>query len=313
MGPCEPPHAAGCDAEAPKKGQPYEMTNDAHDKTADSWEDELKRLDPALRTTRLPLGWANGSNAWELLHEELDRLRRIKTDVVWLATDAATAIDKKLIAVGDVIDRRDEEQKDNAATCLSEAENMIQRAWLSRWYNQWHIRLRPKRFWFVPAAWPCIAVLLGAALVATGAVIYLAELHPRGEQMSLTDAFYASTLWGLAGGLVLALKTIHERVQRQVFEIQRVAWYLLSPVLGFGFGAIAMLLFLAGLLATGLADTDSLSGEEGLMIDPTPILLLALLAGFAQNTFIEQLGHVSDRVFNRPETESGAPEEAAGG
>jgi hypothetical protein len=277
--------------------------------TADKWEEEIARLPENLRHSRIQPGWPTADDPWALLQEETDRVRRLKTDVVWLAKDAATEVDRMLRYAGDVIDQRDETRKNRAALCLSSVEDRIQRAWLSRWYNQWHLL----RVWPVVAAWPCIAFALSAVLALTAYLIFEYDLHPRGAPMSLEDAFYASALWGLAGGLVLALKTIHERVQRQVFEIQRVAWYLLSPVLGFGFGAIAMLLFLAGLLATGLADSDSLGGDEGLMIDPAPILLAALLAGFAQNTFIEQLARASNRVFNRPETESGGTEEAAGG
>jgi hypothetical protein len=270
--------------------------------TADSWAEELSRLDPCLQQTVLAQDWASHEGAWTELKAEWERLRRIKTDVAWLASDAAERIEKKLSSVGKLIDQsQKEDRRENlmeAAIGLSAAESMIQRAWLSRWYNRWHVRIPP-----VPAAWQWISFVVIGALAVNAYLIARFDLYPSETPMDLSDALFAAALWGFGGGLILALKTVHERVQRQEFEIHRVAWYFLSPLLGLTFGAIAFLFFLAGLLTTGQTSVSTGPSEQT-TLDPTPILLLALVAGFTQNAFIDFVSGTAGRIYTHQKDES---------
>jgi len=132
--------------------------------------------------------------------------------------------------------------------------------------------------------------------------VFWQNLFPRGEEVGLHEALFGATLWGLGGGIVTALRTLHIRVQGQEFERERVAWYVISPIIGLAFGAIVFLLFLAGLLSTGqelveTAKTTNQQGGSGATINPTPILLLAVLAGLAQNAFVSTLQQIIKARF----------------
>ena len=132
--------------------------------------------------------------------------------------------------------------------------------------------------------------------------------------MELPTALFGATLWGFAGALVTGLRTLHVRVQGQEFERERIAWYVLSPVIGLAFGAIAFLLFLSGLLSTGQdlkpetgSAVEQQVGAGTKVVDPTPILVLALLAGFAQNAFIGALQQIIRARFRGASEEEEAP------
>lgn len=260
---------------------------------ANLWKMELERLKPELRETRLTQGWADSEQRWSMLHAEWDRLRVIKNDVVWLASAASQRIDAKLLQAGRLIDSQEPAKLSEAALTLSQAEHIIQQAWRSRWYNRWHLRSWPPSV----AVWPLMAPVLIGGLMATIYVIYRQDLYPRGESVPPQEALFAASFWGLGGGILIALKTLHERVQNQVFEIERLAWYLLSPIVGFGFGAISFLLFYGGLLSTG----QGIDAEGELELDPTPVLLLAVLAGLAQNAFIDFVQRTARSRFTSDE------------
>lgn len=282
------------------------MSSNENAKPAESWAEELRELKGRLKETHpsihiektyLAPEWEK--DRWQSLRNEWDRILFLKTELGWLSIDAAARVDRRLRAAGEIIDAATEGKASEAALKLSQAEHIMQRAWWSRRWNNW------RRVWrlCVPPWWLAIAVLLLAALGGTVWAIFDRELFPRGDELELPDALFAATLWGFAGALVNGLRSVHLRVQAQEFEKERLAWYLLSPIIGLAFGAIAFLLFLAGLLSTGqdLREETALTVEQASdmakVVDPTPILVLALLAGFAQNAFIGALQQIIKARF----------------
>lgn len=87
-----------------------------------------------------------------------------------------------------------------------------------------------------------------------------------------------SMTWGGLGGVIGAwLSLIKHISQDQDFDRQHTLWYLNSPVMGIGVGAVIYLILRAGLL--------SLSGPAQEITSPLIIYLLAWLAGYQQNVF----------------------------
>lgn len=292
--------------------------NEGH-KPARSWAEELRRLSQRLKDvgvqldvekTHLADEWDKGketSERWQSLRNERDRVLIIKTELGWLSIDAAARVDRRLRTAGETIDRTIESKVTEAALRLRQAEHIMQRAWWSRRWNTW-----PSP-WIVPM-WAFLLVMLLGALAASFWLVFDKDLFPRGREVELDDALYAATLWGLAGALVNGLRTLHQRVQAQEFEIERLLWYVASPAIGAAFGAIAFVALLAGLLSTGqelesaTAQTaQQQAGDMAKVVDPTPVLLLALLAGLGQNAFFSFL-QASARVrFGAvPEEDTGA-------
>lgn len=274
-----------------------------------SWAEEPGRLSERLRDkypdmhldmTYLSPGWDTGrgqNDRWQKLRNERDRVSIIKTDLGWLSFDAAARVDRNVHATGKIIEGAVEGGVSEAALNLRQAEHIMQRAWWSRFCNNWGSP------WMVPM-WAVLSILLVASIGATVWTIVSQELFPRGEPVPLSEALFGAVLWGFGGALVNALRTLHLRVQKQEFERERVAWYLLSPVIGLTLGAIVFLLFLGGLLSTGQelgAPTNG--GSDVKVIGPTAIFLLAVLAGLAQNTFVGALEGMSRSRFQGSEEE----------
>lgn len=292
-------------------------------KPTESWAGELRKLNERLKDVdvekiHLAPGWDKGKDdkeRWQRLRDERDLILIIKTKLGWLSIDAAATVDRRLRTAGEIIDATIEGRVSEAALKLGQAEDIMQRAWWSRHWNSWRsCRWNSWRCRWIPPMWILLSMILAAALGATAWAIFDRELFPRGEDIELPDALFGATLWGFAGALITGLRTLHHRVQSQQFERARIAWYLLSPVIGLAFGAIAFLLFLTGLLSTGQdleAEAASTAQQQAQattkVIDPTPILVLALLAGFAQNAFIGALQQIIRARFRGAAEEEETP------
>ena len=272
---------------------------------ADSWHKELvwlgEELGLPVHQTYLTPGWQvpgpNGKKrTLELLGKERDRLLLIRNGLGWLSVDAAARFDRRLGAASDLIDAENAAQAGRAALKLSQAEHVLQLAWWSTHWNRW----KPTRG--LPL-WVWVTAPLVLALGATVWAIVAQKLYPTGPEVKLRDALFGAALWGLGGGLVNGLRTVHLRVQGQEFERDRIAWYGLSPILGLAFGAIVFLLFIGGLLSTG----QDLKSAGQSTVHPTPILLLAVLAGFAQNAFIGALQQIINAQFRGASSEEERP------
>jgi hypothetical protein len=275
-----------------------------------NWHQELQWLSQALgvpvHETYLKPGWqVTGPNGkkqtLEMLGKERDRLLLIRNGLGWLSIDAGARFDRRLGAASDLIDAENAAQAGRAALKLSQAEHVLQLAWWSTHWNRW----KPTRGF---PLWVWVSVPLVAALGATVWAIFDQALYPQGTDMALGTAFFGAALWGLGGGLVNGLRTVHLRVQGQEFERDRIAWYGLSPILGLAFGAIVFLLFIGGLLSTGQElQAGSGAGADASVVNPTPILLLAVLAGFAQNAFIGALQQIISAQFRGASPEEETP------
>lgn len=313
------------------------------------WHDELEALGrflniADLHVTQLVPGWEAEGNKWDVLRKERDRILAIKTSLGWLSTDAVARVDRRLSEAVDIIDNEISGKASTAALRLTEAEFLIQRAWRSRYWNNWTVWKPwlplPRR-----AAWFYIAIPLICALGGAAYVIFACEFFPTGGDVPLKQAFLGGSIWGLAGAIVAALRSLHHRIQTQEFEIGRLVWYFVSPIIGLTFGAIASLLFLMGLLTAGQLSPvqenansspgdsagsassttngntapDGQNSQEverqeggkqngtqqdsGPTVDPTPILVLAVLAGFAQNAFLGTLQQMVNARFRGQEEE----------
>lgn len=279
---------------------------------AASWNEELRWLSETLgieiHTSYLEPGWqlAKGdgrAEQLELLQKERDRLLLIRNGLGWLSIDAGARFDRRLAAATEIIDVKNTALGGRAALKLSQAEHVLQQAWWSTHWNRW----KPK---YGLPLWGWVTVPLAAALGATVWAILDQDFYPRGTDMDLPTAFFAAALWGLGGALVNALRTVHLRVQGQEFERDRIAWYGLSPILGLAFGAIVFLLFIGGLLSTGqdLAPSEPANAQTAEdVVNPTPILLLAVLAGFGQNAFIAALQQIIRAQFRGASPEEETP------
>jgi hypothetical protein len=279
-----------------------------------SWHEELswlsEKLGLELQNSFLTPGWQQtdakgGNRRLELLRKERDRLLLIRNGLGWLSIDAGARFDRRLAAATDLIDAENTAQGGRAALKLSQAEHVLQLAWWSTHWNRW------KPTYGLPL-WLWVTVPLVAALGGTIWAIFDQALYPSGVDLDLPTAFFGAALWGLAGGLVNGLRTVHLRVQAQDFERDRIAWYGLSPILGLAFGAIVFLLFIGGLLSTGQdlqpgAATAGAADAADAVVNPTPILLLAVLAGFAQNAFIGALQQIISAQFRGAPTEDETP------
>ncbi|MFC1965438.1 hypothetical protein ACFLWI_00590 [Chloroflexota bacterium] len=134
---------------------------------------------------------------------------------------------------------------------------------------------RQKRWLAIPIGiWLVIFTGLGAW------AIYGGQFWPKAAQTPAREILFGSVLWGLVGAAIDGLRELHTRLARQELDLNRLAWYLVHPVLGGGLGGILFLLATGGLLVTGQDVVD---------FNPSLPLVLAALAGFEQQNIIRYL------------------------
>jgi hypothetical protein len=137
------------------------------------------------------------------------------------------------------------------------------------------------------SAW-ALTLLLFLFLVL-GPQAFSASAAPGGRALSPDVVFLLGSMtWGGLGGVIGAwLSLIKHIAKDQDFDRQHTIWYINSPVMGIGIGAVIYLIMRAGLL--------SLSGPGEAINSPLIIYLLAWLAGYQQNVFtdlVKRLLHV---------------------
>lgn len=129
--------------------------------------------------------------------------------------------------------------------------------------------------------WRWLAITIGvwtAVILGVGAwAIYQGEFWPKGAETAAREILFGAVLWGLVGAALDGFRELHTRVARQELDPNRLAWYLVHPLLGGGLGGILFLFVSAGLLATGQDVKD---------FNPSLPLILAALAGFEQQSII---------------------------
>jgi hypothetical protein len=103
-------------------------------------------------------------------------------------------------------------------------------------------------------------------------------------------------MWGGIGGVIGAMISLVKHIAiDQDFDRQHMMWYIASPIVGYGVGAVIFIIIRAGLLSlTGPGDISS----------PFIMYVMAWLGGYQQNVFtnllkrILKLFQVSDKDKN---------------
>lgn len=134
---------------------------------------------------------------------------------------------------------------------------------------------RQKRWLAIPIGiWTFIFIGVGAW------AIYQGEFWPKVTETAARDILFGTVLWGVVGAAIDGLRELHTRLARQELDPDRLAWYIVHPLIGAGLGGILFLLVSAGLLTTG---------QDVGAFNPSLPLILAALAGFEQQNVIRYL------------------------
>ncbi len=97
--------------------------------------------------------------------------------------------------------------------------------------------------------------------------------------------FMGCMMWGGIGGVIGALISLVKHIAiEQDFDRQHVMWYISSPIVGYGVGAVIFLILRAGLL--------SLTGPEQGITSPFVMYVIAWLSGYQQNVFTDILKRI---------------------
>jgi len=121
--------------------------------------------------------------------------------------------------------------------------------------------------------------LVWAILVLTVLIYWLGGPAFSGGSSDLIYLI-GSMIWGGLGGVIGAWYALVKHIAiEQDFDKQHSIWYLNSPIMGIGVGAVVYAILRAGLL--------SIMGPTESIASPFVIYLLAWLAGYQQNVFTE--------------------------
>jgi hypothetical protein len=97
--------------------------------------------------------------------------------------------------------------------------------------------------------------------------------------------FVGCMMWGGIGGVIGALISLVKHIAiEQDFDRQHMLWYISSPIVGYGVGAVIFLIMRAGLL--------SLTGPGQGINSPFIMYVIAWLSGYQQNVFTDILKRI---------------------
>lgn len=124
-------------------------------------------------------------------------------------------------------------------------------------------------------------LLLLFLFLGLGPAAFSSSTPPNAAWMSPDVVFLLGSMtWGGLGGVIGAWLSLVRHISRdQDFDRQHTLWYINSPVMGIGVGAVVYLVLRAGLL--------SITGPTNGINSPLVIYLLAWLSGFQQNVFTD--------------------------
>jgi len=122
-------------------------------------------------------------------------------------------------------------------------------------------------------------VLLVFMFLVLGPAAFISSAEAGTAELSQEVIFLLGSMtWGGLGGVIGAWLSLIKHISKdQDFDRLHTLWYINSPVMGIGVGAVIYLILRAGLL--------SLSGPAQEITSPLIIYLLAWLAGYQQNVF----------------------------
>jgi hypothetical protein len=97
--------------------------------------------------------------------------------------------------------------------------------------------------------------------------------------------FVGCMMWGGIGGVIGALISLVKHIAiDQDFDRQHIMWYISSPIVGYGVGAVIFLVLRAGLL--------SLTGPGQSITSPLSMYAIAWLSGYQHNVFTDILKRI---------------------
>jgi hypothetical protein len=121
-----------------------------------------------------------------------------------------------------------------------------------------------------------------ALLLVLVFVVDISTAFAGSKMEGIPDTAYllSSMVWGGFGGVIGALLALVKHISiEQDFDTQHTWWYLSSPTIGIGIGAVVYLFMHVGLFA--------IIGSEGDIASPLIIYVFAWLAGYQQNIFTD--------------------------
>jgi hypothetical protein len=166
-----------------------------------------------------------------------------------------------------------EENYEIAERHINEVEYRI--AFVQR-VKHWSSRLGIGLFVY-ETVWGIVMLLFMFLVLGPAAFISNSEAGAGGLSQEVSFLL-GSMVWGGLGGVIGAWLSLIKHISKdQDFDRQHTLWYINSPVMGIGVGAVIYLILRAGLL--------SISGPAQEITSPLIIYLLAWLAGYQQNVF----------------------------
>lgn len=144
-------------------------------------------------------------------------------------------------------------------------------------------------------------VLLAFLFLVLGPAAFSSAAIPLSSWASPDVVFLLGSMtWGGLGGVIGAWLSLVKHISReQDFDRQHLLWYINSPVMGIGVGAVIFLVLRAGLL--------SITGPTEGISSPLVIYLLAWLSGFQQNVFTDLIRRLLQVFKIEGEGEAGEP------
>ncbi len=149
--------------------------------------------------------------------------------------------------------------------------------------------------------WAVILLLFLFLVLGTGAFSSSTTSSP--SRLSSDVVFLLGSMtWGGLGGVIGAWLSLIKHISKdQDFDRQHLLWYINSPVMGIGVGAVIFVVLRAGLL--------SITGPAQEINSPLVIYLLAWLSGFQQNVFTDLIKRVLQvfKIEEEKEAEKASP------
>ncbi len=170
-----------------------------------------------------------------------------------------------------------------------------------RYLNEVEVRIAMSRRLKELSRWYTVGLYLYELLWAVALLFVLLQSIGLSTAFSSSDVgegfvptyFLGSMIWGGFGGVVGALIALIKHIAiRQDFDTQHTWWYLSSPAMGLGFGAVVYLFMQVGLYAV--------IGAGGTIASPVVIYAVSWLAGYQHNVFSDLVKRMLKTLMGEP-------------
>jgi hypothetical protein len=155
----------------------------------------------------------------------------------------------------------------------------------------WATGSRTRVFWIEIVY---LAALAGIALAyfAGGPPGWLS--NPQGPALSVQPGVL---FFGALGGVLLSLEGVFHH--RQDWDETYFFWHIARPIVGATVAVVAVLIFLAGVLAVGVQSGAASTGDKNLLY-----YVIAFVVGYREETFRGLIKKAADLIFTSPTTGS---------